>query len=811
MRSETMPYASKPLQKEINITELLRLLWRRRILLGIVTSVVMVLVLLFHFTLVPQYLPSSVVLIKTDKSKSSAAELLDPFGSLAGITIENDIELLKSFPLAEATVRSLYYSNERDSLELFGNRHYRSPVSKLFAWIPKGSSGEERPALSKDQTIRKYAATLQKRVMVSNSRDTDILEVSVASPFPDEAALLTNALCRAYLKKDIEWNADQALQVKGFVSEQLAEQKSEIQDVDARLTAYMQKKNIYELTGNAENLLNKLVEAESRYNDARSEYNILKKRQDFIARKLSEEEKAFTAKVARSVDRQAQELKSRIRQEETGMIGQGGAGGANNQQLSMLKQRLQEVTRNAMAGELAFSTKARQFQFDLISEQLQTDIRLAELNYIAQEYERSKNHYNGQLSKLPQKQLEYARLQRDREVLNNTYTFLKGKLEESRIQIASEVGKVVIVGAAYPPERPVAPSLRKNLLIGLMLALGIGGVLVGVLESLDHTLRDDSFIEEHGYITLSTIPYVGNREPFVLKDSLQKNFADLVSAILKLSNNGNGTTKGKPTNGRSSNGSMNGHQSSAGPNPVLIVGQLSTHLAESFRDLRTNIIFSKADATLKSILVTGTEIGEGKSTVCLNLAYSFALIGKRVLVVDCDLRRPSQHTLAGLHRLPGLTEYLTGVNSDMQKVIRRSEMHENLFLFPAGSKTPNPNELLGSERMTELLTELENTWDLVLIDSPPLLMLSDAALLSKSVGGILMVARVGYSSRHMLKEVQKVDYIKKNLLGVAIIGPSDIAGYGKYGRYYGRYSHKGYYSPFLSADAASQDREKVPS
>ena len=779
-------------EQEINIQELLQVLWKNRLVIGAVAGVVLVLVLLYHFSATPEYRSTSVVLIKSDKG--GMGEMINPFESMTGFELQNDIELIKSFPLAEDVVRDLAARKGRDSLQLFGERKYVSPIGFLFGGLNFGSGKEKEEDY--DLVMRRYAAALQKRISVSNTRDTDILKVSVSSPFSDEAALLTNAICRSYMRKDIEWNADQAMSVKEFVSEQLANQQKEISDVENRLSSYMKKQNIYELTGNAEKLLEKLVEAESRYNDAQAEYNILKNRQNFLIQKLSEEEKALSAKIAKNVDQQSKDLKERIKREEKALIAMAGEKGvqdvgyiAKKQQLDVLKQRLQELTRNMIAGELAFTSKARQYQFDLISEQLQTDVRLAELSYVAQEFKRSKNYYESQLNRLPQKQLNYARMQRDREVLNNTYTFLKEKLEESRIKIASEVGKVVIVGAAFPSLDPVAPDLKKNLLIGLILGLGLGGAFVFVREMLDHSLKDDTFLEDHGYTPLAVIPYVEGENGKDLQGSLKKTFEQLTESIPSFGGNG------KASRGTQVNSQGKSIPSAVNAKPILMVDRLSSPFAESFRDLRTNIVFSQADRTIKSILVTGTEIGEGKSTVCGNLAFSFALNGSRVLVVDCDLRRPSQHRLFNSKKVPGLSDYLASLESEVEALIQPT-MRDNLFLLPAGNSTPSPNELLGSHKMTGLIEQLEEEWDYVILDSPPLLLLSDAALISRATDGILMVVRMGYTNRSLLKEVQKLDHLKHRLLGVAIVGSPDKTGSGSYVRfgYKGYYSYKSYSS-----------------
>ncbi|TCD46996.1 polysaccharide biosynthesis tyrosine autokinase [Chlorobium sp. N1] len=778
-------------EPQVSVQELLQLFWVKKRLIGLVILLVMLGGVLFHFSQTPEYRYPAMVLIK--KSGDDKIGGINPYISLSG-SLGNDIVLMQSAPLAEEVVRDLYDEPGRQKLELFGERPYTAPLADFFGIK---SEPVDFGSMPREMMFKLLAARLQGRVAISSAKETDILNVTVASPYADEAALLTNALCKAYMRKDIEWNADRAMQVKGFVTEQLDKQKAEINDVDARLSAYMKRENIYELTGNAQSLLTRLVEAESRYNDAKSEQNILRKRRDFIVTKLSEEEKAFMAKVSKSIDRQAGELKARIRNEEKSLIGvEKEPSAESRQQLELLKQRLLDVTRNSLAGELAYSSAARQYQFDLISEQLQIDVRLAELSYVAEEYQRVKGVYNAQLNQLPVKQLTFARLQRDREVLTNTYTFLKGKLEESRIQIASEVGKVVIVGEAYPLGGPVSPNMKKNLLAALILGLGLGGVLVFVQEMLDHSVRDDHFLENHGFVPLALIPFVGETEQRGLRERLSALLKGVAARLPALPLPLGGAAKAE----RRSSGGSKGKSSlgkplpdGSGRKPLLIVDRLASQLAESFRELRTNVVFSQADRNIKSLLITGTEVSEGKSTVCVNLATAFALTGKRVLVVDCDLRRPNQHRLVNSNKSPGLVDYLAGVQGDVHSLIQPTTLHENLFLLAAGSAAPNPNELLGSNRMTELVGELEKEWDYVLLDSPPVLLLSDAALISQAVDGIIMVVRVGLTNKNLLREVQKIEYFKKNLLGVAVIGPVDPIGTSGFGRYYGRYGYKGYY------------------
>jgi capsular exopolysaccharide synthesis family protein len=804
-----MQKAQKPgdFEQEINIQELLGLLWSRK---GVIISVlagVMALSLLYYFSATPKYSATSVVLVKDSKNSDPLSQMLGSISTGMAKPILNDIELLKSMPIAEEAVRGLDKAVLRDSLELFGERHYVSKLAMAIGGgLPKFSFGksisEDTVKESYEQRMRRLAHELQKRVSVENSRETSVLKVSVSSPFPEEAALLSNALCQAYQQKDIAWNAEQARMLNQFVGEQMNKQQDKVASAENKLSGYMQRQEIYELTGNAQQLLEKLIEVDSKYNEVMAEYNILSKRIDFIKQRLSAEEKTISANIAQSVNSQLRSVQDRIKQEEADymmLVQEKGLGNAEVKarrvQLDQMKAQLEQIARGKIAGELAYAGRAKQYQFDLISEQLQSDIRLAELNYAGQELKRLKNNYEGQLNSLPKKQLDYARLQRDREVVSNTYTFLKQKHEESRIQIASEVGHVVIVGEAFPPESPDAPDLKKILLVAMVLGLGLGGGVVFMMEMQDQTVKDGKFFDDHGLVTLAYIPYYEGKGGSGGNGVMKKGIASAVSGIENISGSISEVAS------KSGKGSAKKSKASGDKPALLITDSLSSAFAESFRDLRTAISFSRADEPMQSILVTGTTVSEGKSTVASNLGLAFALVGKRVLVVDCDLRRPSQHENFKLNRIPGLTDYLTGQKSDIASLVQNT-MHENLFVLPAGSSVPNPNELLGSNRMLETMAMFEELYDFVILDTPPLLLISDTALLSKAVDGILMVSKMGYSLRKPFEEIVKLDYLTPLLLGVALIGSSDAGRYG-YDRYgykgYG-YKYKGYYksNPYLS-------------
>ncbi len=190
--------------------------------------------------------------------------------------------------------------------------------------------------------------------------------------------------------------------------------------------------------------------------------------------------------------------------------------------------------------------------------------------------------------------------------------------------------------------------------------------------------------------------------------------------------------------------------------------------SEAFRTLRTNIHFSSLDNPLKALLITSTDPGEGKSTVLANLAVAMAQAGNRVLVVDCDLRRPSQHRIFGLKNLAGLTTMMVESQAKEQPPLQETSV-PNLRLLTSGPLPPNPSELLGSRRMAEVLAQLKAEADILLLDAPPIIAVTDAAILASKVDGVLLVVQAHKTRRDLARKAKgMLQKANANLLGVVL-------------------------------------------
>ncbi|MGB7510039.1 MAG: polysaccharide biosynthesis tyrosine autokinase [Pelodictyon phaeoclathratiforme] len=779
---------------EISLGEILKIILRRKygILLILIASLVMAWI--YNKAQTPEYHAVSVMMINENRAPGDLlATLLGPSVGGDNKMAKKDVELLQSYPIAELTVKELYKTTRKDSLEFFGKRKYLSPIDFLFSTIdvfhPLNADQKAEAWHYSDALLRLHAMQLKDRIRVVPLRDTNLLQVSVASPFADEAVFLTNTLCQTYKNADIIRNSEKYTQANKFIAEMIQDQQQKVAEADNALSQYMQSNKIYEVSGNTGAILSKVIEADARYNDIKAESRIASNSLAFLEKKLSDTDREISSRIAKNVNSQLGAIMDELRTLESDYIKMVREKGIDNpevkikrQQLDVVKTRYEQLSRSKIAGEIGYAGKAQKFSFDMVSEKLQIERKLNDLNFSASEYSLLKQYYESQLSMLPIKQQEFIKLQRDKEVVGKTYLYLKEKLDETRIMLGSEVGGVSIIGSAFKPFDPEKPVLAKDLLMGLVL----GGLLAALYtfgaEMADNTVKDELFFRDLGLTVLSVIPLVGQKgqTPFLdNKESFIKRFLYSKSQAFREKVLSEASVKG------------------ALPMP-MITDSLSSAFAESFRTLRTaldysRVDFSRIDSSLKFILVSGTAMTEGKSTVCANLGMAYAISGKKTLIIDCDLRRASQNKKLNVKREPGLTDFLYSQQATIDESYFQPTHLDNLFVLSAGKKVPNPNEILGSQKMIRLLKELDGKFDKVVFDSPPLF-LSDAAQLAHSVDGVLLAARMHFTNKDPIKNFAVDHFLRPLILGVAMIESRDSQrygyGYGKYG--YGKYGYGKY-------------------
>jgi succinoglycan biosynthesis transport protein ExoP len=775
-------------RSELGATEILMAVFRRKLSVFIIMTICVIGSAVYHFTLPPEYHAQAVILIAHESQ--GAADLVDAlYGN--GIMADNkaaakDVELLQSLPIAQLVVKELWASSQRPTLEFFGNRTYISLVDRILIRLglmrnPVNTSEYFKDVELSDESVRRYALLLCNRIKVQPSRETSILKVSVGSPFADEAVFLTNTLYTVYKNSDIKRKSEKYIQGNRFVSEILGEQQALVAEADKALSQYMISNKIYEASGNSSPLLQKMVELDSRYNEIMVESRIVQNSRKFLEQKLSEADKSLSLRISENVNAQLGSIQDEIRARESEYIGilrkknsKNTDVQAKKQALDAVKARYEQLSRSKISGQIGYAGRSQKYSFDLISEKLQIERKLDQLNFSANEFIRLRKYYESQLNTLPEKQQRYLKLQRDKEVVSKTYLFLKEKVDQTRILIGSEVGSVSVVGSAFKPFIPQSPDIKKNLVLGLMIGLSFGILYVSAAEYFDDTVKDINYLKNLGFNIFGVIPFI----PKFGKGQKQKNTHKGIGKFfygiyykLKLT-----------MNGSSKNPELDGFTY------PLMTDKLNSTFSECFRSLRTNLNYSNIDKPLRTILISGASAHEGKSTVCANLGISLAISGKRTLIIDCDLRRPSQHKIFNVKRVKGLTEYLVNQQQVVEDQYFQKTHLPNLFLFSAGSSVPNPNELLGSLKMQRLLKILEDRFDNIVLDSPPVF-LSDAAQIAAYVDTILIVTRLYHSYKYPLKEYATDAILRPHILGIVLI---DSHGAGKYGYQKFGYQKYGY-------------------
>jgi tyrosine-protein kinase Etk/Wzc len=369
---------------------------------------------------------------------------------------------------------------------------------------------------------------------------------------------------------------------------------------------------------------------------------------------------------------------------------------------------------------------------------------LANLNSRMQTLSAATAGLRQQSERYPPLEAEQAKLEADVRTAQRLYDDLQSQLQLSRISESAESGSVRPIDRAQVPSYAVLPLRRRAVMLSALFGLALGLGLAVLLERLDTSVRS----------------------PDELVQRLDLNVLGMVPMIR-----------------------LNGRRP-AGAVAERLVSHVDPRspVAEAYRSVRTNLAFARAGSRLHTIVLTSPGPSDGKSTTAANLAITFAQQGQRTLVVDADLRRAVLDKSFGVPRSPGLSEVLVG-DVRLAEAVRATEI-ENLSVLPSGRMPPNPAELLGSSQMQRVLEEARAQFDVVLFDSPPLLAVTDAAILSTMVDGTLLVVRMGETAREAVRRaVGQLRAVRGRLVG-AVLNDVDFrkgSVYGQYGYYYYAY------------------------
>jgi capsular exopolysaccharide synthesis family protein len=698
---------------ELNISEYLGMVRRHWKLVALAVLIALVAAGV-HYAITPkEYLSSSTIQIERRN--------LSPVGGAASPWYENfwnlefyptQYELLQSRGLAERVVRSL---------DLMGDSSFNPGASP-----EKGGTGATT-AEEDEATLGQLALQLRAGLSVEPVRSTQLVRLSFRSSSPEFAAKAANAFAESFIDMGVEDRYASAGKASTFLSSQIETLKQEVGEKEAQLQAFSRTSDIVTLDPKANDTLQRLESLNGALMDAK--------------RSRIEKESRYHEVMISPPEAVADGL-------SPGVIG-----GLRTQQIQMeqeyatklktfkpewpemvsLKTRIEEGKENVGAVIREMVQKAR----SSASASYQSALR--EEQALAGELETIKRQAIDQSSSAVQFTNLKVEIETRRELLDELMKQQSETEVAVRLQDTRE-SNVRIIDHALVPGGPFSPSLRKDLTYGLLvgLLLGIGAALL--IEFLDRTVKTPEEVERRlGIATLAIIQDIADvgKTYGYSAYGYGYGYGEQPSGEQPRVRPGKGKGKGKGTSG----GWLEKKKGTPGGTPQIELvphERPRTLISESYRSLRTALLLSSA-RELKLVAVTSAMAGEGKTATAANLAVVLAQLGRPVLIMDCDLRKPRLHQVFKISNRVGLVNQLTGT-ADLDTVILPTEV-PNLWVLPSGPTPPNPSELLASERLRELLRTLRGRFDFVIVDTPPALAVTDATLVGALADGVVLTIR----------------------------------------------------------------------
>jgi len=576
------------------------------------------------------------------------------------------------------------------------------------------------------------------RLKVERTKDTHMVLVSYESTNARETALVVNSLIKNFVENNFQTKYNATRQATGWMEGQLDELKVKVEKAQQAMVNYERANNIA-------NLGEKQTVAESRFEDLSKEFN-----------------------QAQS-DRLTKESLYRMVATNDGQVGFITTGNGLLANLEAKEVDLKEQYSEALAQYGPTYPKALRLQDQI------KDVEVLIVRERKRMVENIRNEYlaaaqrqqflaaalagqKKEVDKGSQFLIEYNLLKRELDSNQTLYDGLLQRLKDATVTAGLRATNIHTIDEASIPSYPVRPNKMRNIEFALAAGLALGIALAFTQEALDNSLKNAQEMEKlTGLPTLAIIP-MGN-------SSLA-----MRSGLLP-SNNGNGN-------------------SSRTNVELSVLEKPGAAISEAYRALRTSVLLSLAEQPPKVLLVTSSQPGEGKTSTSLNLAATLAQKGSRVLLVDADMRRPGLSKALRVDTGNGLSGILTGAYEYDETLLKRVEGLDTLYLLSAGSRAPNPAELLCSIKMEKLVQTLRQKFDHVVIDSPPILPITDATIISTLVDGVIMVVESDKTSRAALNRACRVmEHSGGRILGT-VFNKVDTRRDGYYGY---RYYH-GYYT-----------------
>ena len=765
-------YGSGPDNQKVHLRELWRTISKRRWLILSISLIVTTLVAIEVYRARNTYQASTLIEIGKDSSTlgrpgSIFGDDYDPFYM---VNIKTKMLMVKSHSLLESVVLKKKLDQNKVFLEGRGKRSVWEALRTMGARVglkeqdskeaseadPKvitASTPDEESLRTKEekQRIEHCIAMLEGGLMVEPVKETRALRISFTHTDPEMAANLSNAVAQDFLDRNFENKTEKFTNAARWLDQSTNKLKAQVQQSEEALARYTREHGIFATdkegtltSAKLGNLHDQLLRTST---DRMLKQSLYEEVKEGRVEKLPE---AYGDLLFKSSPKIA-DLQKQLSDLETQAAELRVKFGPENPRLVEAKEKIA-----AIKGQIDDSRKS-------LEEKLKNEYERA----VRDEgmLRAALGQAKGEAIQQNQDAIQFNILKQDVDTNKALYQDFLGKASQANAQRAEQQNTLRVIEPAQVPGAPVGPRRLFTIVLGLLLSTAAGVGMAFFLDYLDNTIKT---VEDVGRYTqlpaLSVIPAVATSAPRRLTARGKK----LISSA-----GANGTA-----NAATQLASLD-HRSS---------------VAEAYRVLRTSVLLSSAGHAPKTILITSGQAGEGKTTTVVNTAISLSQMGASVLIVDCDLRRPTTHKVLGADHNRGLSTYLSSESVTLDEVIQKLPI-ANLSLLPCGPIPPNPAELIISDRMKDMLRELAERYDHILVDSPPLINVTDPVILATMVDGVILVVHGGKSTRDVVRRArQELTNVGAKIFGV-VLNNVDLRregyDYYYYNRYYSGYTQDG--------------------
>jgi len=701
---------------------------------------------------------SSYALLLVEKQDTDLASILPSDPSAAFFRNERNLsnELLilrQSLPLAETVAQQLIALEQVPGTD--------RPLTILEP-LEDGA-----PPTVRDVAFRLQIDYVQASMTTS---DADAISITAVSTDPQEAALIANAYSTAFASLTRAENQEGYATSREFLEEQVSERGQALDSLDQAVQAYMEREDAVALNEETSQTVQQIGNLTAERDGAGIEIQTVRARIAALQAELQQLEPNLRDRLGSGLDAELATAQTRVqeliaelevyynRQPDLRDATEVPAEvGRLQNQLASARERVREISDQLSTQSLAARsgpgdpnsgfTRAAALRTQLSDLRVQLNGLTAQRNQLSSRL----GQYEADLRAIPGQSIELAQLQRDRQAAEQLYGALQANLQQATVAEQSQLGYADIIREAFPSPFPYAPKRLRNIALGLLLGLMFGAVAAIGKVRLDHRLNLPDDIRERGHPLIGTIPST--------TELIARDF---------------GGQETMAVNGREVDTHL-----------VTLLNPMAA-ASEAYRALRTSVQFSRPDVVVETVLVTSANPSEGKSVTSANLAIVMAQAGRKTLLIDADLRKPTGHKKFGLPREPGLVQRLFS-----EEPFTLDGLHQpadDLWVLTAGSLAPNPSELLGSKRMRELMDEMKEHFDLIIFDAPPVLAATDAVLLSTQCDATLVVTRAGQTRDYELDSaLEALSGVGAPVIGTVLNGFDVTKSYGYRYKYAYRY------------------------